>query len=114
MSITKIQSVALALQEKRADWKERLEALPMPKAHVRKFPYESMQAAIADGFKLFDGGPEDAFKILVKGWKTIEWRKAAEKNRNKRDDLADGKVKVAKKSKKTETVEEPIVETAQA
>src|SRR5262245_52528810 len=95
--------IALAqdLQVKRENHMVVLEQLPMPKAKVRKFPYASMEAAIKDEFKLLD--PTDgadtlqtAFRVMVKGWNTIQWRKAAEKNRETRDDIADGEVPVAK------------------
>jgi hypothetical protein len=99
-NVQQLIEVAQQLQTAREEWKERLEALPMPKAKVRKFPYESLAAAIKDGFKLLDNdnrtGEDEAFRILVKGWKTIEWRKAAEKNRETRDDVAEGNVPVEK------------------
>jgi hypothetical protein len=108
--------LAQDLQLKREDWKVRLDALPMPKAKVRKFPYESLDAAIKDNFALFDGGREDAFRILVKGWKTIEWRKAAEKNRETRDDIAEGNVPVAKpkRVRKPKATSEAPAETQNA
>jgi hypothetical protein len=72
----------------------------MPGVKV-KFPYGSMEAAIADKFALLANGEEAdpmaiAFAILVKGYKTVAWRKAADKNRETRDDIADGNVPVVK------------------
>ena len=106
--------LAQELQTRREQWKSTLDALPMPKARVRKFPYESLDAAIKDGFKLFDGGAEDAFRILVKGWKTIEWRKAAEKNRETRDDAAEGVIPAAKPKRVRKPKAEAKTETASA
>jgi hypothetical protein len=43
------------------------------------FPYESLAAATKDKFAKL-GGPDRAFKLLVKGFKSIEWRKRADAN----------------------------------
>jgi hypothetical protein len=95
-----IVAIAQELQVRREEWKAKLEQLPMPGVKV-KFPYGSMEAAIADKFALLANGEEAdpmaiAFAILVKGYKTVAWRKAADKNRETRDDIADGNVPVVK------------------
>jgi len=95
-----IVAIAQELQVRREEWKAELEQLPMPGVKV-KFPYGSMEAAIADKFALLANGEEAdpmaiAFAILVKGYKTVAWRKAADKNRETRDDIADGNVPVVK------------------
>lgn len=111
-------AIAQELQVKREDWKAKLEELPMPGVKV-KFPYGSMEAAIADGFAQLANGEESdpmaiAFSILVKGFKTIAWRKAADKNREIRDDIAEGnlpvsaKKRVRKSAKKVEAVAESV------
>jgi len=91
---TSATAIAQTLQTRREEWKATLDSLPMPKGGSVKMPYESLQAAIADGFKLFTHGklegPDAAWSILTKGFKTIQWRKLAEKNRETRDDIADG------------------------
>ncbi len=88
--------LARELQAKREAWKARLDALTMPSADFREFPYASMDAAIADGFGQLFGGKEEAFRLLVKGYKTRAWRKAADKNRVKRDKLAEAKKPASK------------------
>jgi hypothetical protein len=92
--------VAQDLQEKREAHMLRLAELPMPKTHIVKFPYESMDAAIKDDFKLFTNGKDEAFRLLVKGYKTVAWRQAAEKNREVRDELAEGEIEAPKAAKK--------------
>jgi hypothetical protein len=106
--------IAQDLQIKREEWKGRLEQLPMPKARIRKFPYESMAEAIKDGFAQLAesedaSGADRAFRILVKGWKTIQWRKAAEHNRETRDEVAEGVLPVEKPKR----VHKPKTEAAQ-
>jgi len=91
-TIETVVTTAQLLQKRREGWIKVLEAVPMPKAKIVKFPYESMSAAVKDGFKLFEGGEQEAFALLVKGYNTREWRKAAERNRENRDLLADGEV----------------------
>ena len=85
----------------------------MPKSGVGDFPYANMDQAVKDGFKRLHDGSKDktgadiAFGFLVKGYKTAGWRKAAEKNRTKRDALAEGQVdaRTAKRvAKKLEAV----------
>ncbi len=41
------------------------------------FPYDTLEEAVKDKFKKI-GGPTQAFRYLVKGFKTIEWRKRAD------------------------------------
>jgi hypothetical protein len=99
-NVNAIVAIAQELQVRREEWKAKLEQLPMPGVKV-KFPYGSMEAAIADKFALLANGEEAdpmaiAFAILVKGYKTVAWRKAADKNRETRDDIADGNVPVVK------------------
>ena len=86
------ETIAQQLVKRRENWVKTLDALPMPKAKVPEPPYPNMAAAVADGFALFDGGADGAWKILVKGWKTTGWRKAAEKNRIARDEAAEGEL----------------------
>lgn len=89
-TIDETVSLAQALQKRRESWKVVLDALPCPKVANTDFPYANMDQAIRDDFKLFDGGKDDAFRLLVKGFKTNLWRKGAEKNRDTRDAAADG------------------------
>lgn len=49
----------------------------VPKAKPVRFPYKDLAATQADGFKKL-GGPDRAFKYLVKGYKSTVWRKRAE------------------------------------
>jgi hypothetical protein len=114
-NIDQLVAVAQELQTKREEHTEKLAQLPMPKAKVRKFPYSSMEEAIADKFALLDSasteesdGMANAFRFLVKGYKTIAWRKAAEKNRETRDDIAEGNVPEVKKPR----VRKPKAEAA--
>jgi hypothetical protein len=86
------EAVAQQLQKRRESYVKTLEALPMPKARVPEFPYASMEAGEADGWKLIDNGPEGAYALLLKGYKTSVWRKTAEKNRVARDEAAEGQV----------------------
>jgi len=86
------ETVAQQLVKRRENWQKTLEALPMPKAKVPEFPYASIAEGEKDEWKLLDGGAEQAFSLLVKGYKTAMWRKAAEKNRVARDEAADGQV----------------------
>jgi hypothetical protein len=54
-------------------------------------PYKDMAAAVKDAFKKF-GGPEKAFTLLVRGFKTVEWRKRtdrAARERAKAEDAAE-------------------------
>ena len=91
-----VASVVRAARElvvKREAWKARLDAVAMPAAELKAFPYASMEAAVKDDFKQLFGGKEEAFRLLVKGWKTRAWRKVAEKNRTKRDKMAEGPAK---------------------
>jgi hypothetical protein len=121
---TNIVKIAQDLQVKREDWKAKLEELPMPKAGDVKFPYGSLEAAIADNFSLLANGEkidgaERAFRLLVKGYKTEQWRKLADTNREVRDEIADGEIPESIKpkrvrKKKAEAIEAPQVETTQA
>jgi hypothetical protein len=86
------EQIAQQLQKRRETYVKVLEALPMPKAKVPEFPYANMAAAVKDDFKLVDGGADGAFALLLKGYKTSLWRKAAEKNRAIRDEAAEGEV----------------------
>ncbi len=101
-----VVKLAQDLQRKRELWKSRLESLPAPPVEVKEFPYASMSAAVADGFAQFFGGEDEAFRLLVKGWKTRAWRKGAEKNRKMRDAAAEA-VEKAKKAAKKAAVEAP-------
>jgi hypothetical protein len=113
LTIDATVKAAQLLQSRREGWKAVLETLPMPKVTGTDFPYGSMDAAIADDFKLFFGGKDDAFRLLVKGFKTAVWRKGAEKNRDTRDLAADGegrlvkakRVRASKKAAKAASVE---------
>jgi hypothetical protein len=51
------------------------------------FPYATLDAAVKDAFKRL-GGPEKAFALLVKGYKTSAWRKRAEENAKEADEAA--------------------------
>jgi hypothetical protein len=86
------QLVAQQLQKRRETYVKTLDALPMPKAKLTDFPYASMDQAIENNFALFDGGKDQAFRFLVKGFKAAAWRKVAEKNRAVRDDAAEGEI----------------------
>jgi hypothetical protein len=44
-----------------------------------RFPYKDLESAQADGFKKL-GGPQGAFRYLIKGFKAIAWRKRYEAN----------------------------------
>jgi hypothetical protein len=91
---TTTEQIAQQLQKRRETYMKVLEALPMPKSGVGDFPYANMDQAIRDGFAQLFGGKDEAFKHLVKGFKTAGWRKAAEKNRSTRDAQAEGDVSV--------------------
>ena len=117
--MTKMIQIAQDLQIKREDWKAKLEELPMPKAGDVKFPYGSLEAAIADKFSLLANGEkidgmERAFRLLVKGYKTEQWRKLADMNRETRDEIAEGTLPEPpkKRTRKAKVVQE--AETAQA
>ena len=100
--------VAQALQARREKWIDTLKALPGEKVQIPEFPYASMQHAVSDGFARLVGGEEEAFKLMIWGYKTKAWRKGAEKNRNKRDELAE--VKKEKKAKDGKEQEAPVQE----
>jgi hypothetical protein len=89
-------STAQLLMKRRENWKATLDKLPCPKVSGTDFPYGSLEAAIADDFKLFFGGKDHAFRLLVKGFKTELWRKGAEKNRDSRDMAAEGEGRLVK------------------
>ena len=91
-----VTAVKLAqdLQKKREAWKARLEAVPgAGRVEMKEFPYASLQDAHADGYAQFFGGEAEAYRLLVKGWKTRAWRKGAEKNRKVRDGVAEALIK---------------------
>jgi hypothetical protein len=91
--VNQVVAIAQELQVRRETYRETLESLPVPQGPKVDFPYASMEAAIDDDFALIGkGGAEEAFKFLVKGYKTAMWRKAAEHNRVTRDEAADGEV----------------------
>jgi hypothetical protein len=110
MPLSETITTAQLLQKRRENWKATLDKLPCPKVANTDFPYGSLEAAIADDFKLFFGGKDHAFRLLVKGFKTELWRKGAEKNRDSRDMAADGegrlvkakRIRAARKAKKDE------------
>lgn len=52
------------------------------------FPYSSLEEARLDHFEKL-GGPEKAFRLLVKGYKTYLWRKRADSNAKRQDSEAD-------------------------
>jgi hypothetical protein len=106
--------VAQQLQKRRENYTKTLDALPMPKARIADFPYESMAEAVKDGFALIDGEAEGAFALLVKGYKTAAWRKAAEKNRVARDAAAEGEVPAALAKRVAKTIEAEKAEKAEA
>lgn len=122
--MTKIPNVVVLAQElqvRREEWKAKLEELPMPKAGNVKFPYGSLEAAIADNFALLANGEkldgaERAFRLLVKGYKTEQWRKLADVNREVRDEIAEGDVPTPRKvrTRKVKALETPAAEEAQA
>jgi hypothetical protein len=92
-----IVQTAQLLQKRRENWKKTLDAVPANKGKSVKFPYESLAEGVKDGFSKLTSGDEDeqdgnavAFALLVKGYKTKMWRKLAEKNRELRDNLAEG------------------------
>jgi hypothetical protein len=115
-------AVAQELQSRREDWKAKLEELPMPKAGDVKFPYGSLEAAVADNFALLSNGEKTdgadrAFRLLVKGYKTEQWRKLADLNRTVRDEIAEGELPEppapkAKRVRKPKTVAAPVAEQA--
>jgi hypothetical protein len=89
-----VVKTAQLLQTRRENWKKTLDAVPaVADAKGVTFPYASMDAAIKDKFARLDGGADAAFRFMVKGYKTIVWRVAAEKNRTFRDALAEGDAK---------------------
>ena len=92
--------IARDLQVKRENWKAKLDAVEMPKVGAIDFPYANMEQAVADDFKLLFGGRDEAFRLLVKGYKTRAWRKAAEKNRDRRDKIAEVDIKRPAAAKK--------------
>jgi hypothetical protein len=49
------------------------------------FPYKTLEAATKDHFKKI-GGPEKAFAFLVKGFKTVAWRKRTETSARVREE----------------------------
>ena len=91
---TGVVAIAQKLQTKREAWKAVLDALPCVKAKVDEFPYASMEAACKNDFAKLFGGKDEAFKLLVNGFRTAAWRKAAAKNRVTRDAAAEGEVSV--------------------
>jgi len=52
------------------------------------FPYETLAQAEKDRFKKI-GGPDQAFRFLVKGFKSIAWRKRADLNTKLAEAAAD-------------------------
>jgi hypothetical protein len=55
------------------------EATPVVKKKPVRFPYRDLAAAQADEFRKV-GGPDGAFRYLVKGYKSVAWRKRSELN----------------------------------
>jgi hypothetical protein len=60
---------------------------------------------VKDEFAQIDGEADGAFALMVKGWKTTAWRKAAEKNRVARDEAAEGEVPAALAKRVVRTIE---------
>lgn len=54
------------------------------------FPYASLSEASKDKYRKI-GGPEQAFRFLVKGYKSILWRKRADANAKAVEDEQDAK-----------------------
>jgi hypothetical protein len=90
-----IVRAAQVLEVRRGGYVKALEAVPVPKGPSVDFPYASLEAAAKDAFIQL-GGPEAAFKFLVKGFKTTMWRDRADKNRVVRDAVAEGETKALK------------------
>jgi hypothetical protein len=102
------------LERRRESYVKALAAVPVPESKSVGFPYASIESAIKDEFKRI-GGPAAAFKFLEKGFKTIQWRKVADKNRVVRDAVADGDTKVlaaARKSGKKATPAAKVINLA--
>jgi hypothetical protein len=60
----------------------------MPENKQVTFPYKTLDIAVKDKFKKI-GGPEKAFAFLVKGFKSVEWRRRADKAARARDEAED-------------------------
>jgi hypothetical protein len=109
--VAPIVLAAQVLERRREGYVKALDAVPVPKGPGVDFPYASIEAAIKDAF-IAVGGPEEAFKFFVKGFKTVAWRKRAEGNRTVRDAVAEGdtsvlKVKRVRKPKAAPAAEAP-------
>lgn len=52
------------------------------------FPYDSLEKAEKDRYKKI-GGPDQAFRFLVKGYKSIAWRKRADANQKAQEQAED-------------------------
>jgi hypothetical protein len=107
--VAPIVAAAQILERRREGYVKALDAVPVPKGKSVDFPYASLEQAAKDGFVQL-GGAEEAFKFLVKGFKTVAWRKRAEGNRTVRDAVAEGdltvlKVKRTRKPKAVKPVE---------
>jgi len=74
---------AQALQIRRERHMEKLAALPMSKAELTPFPYETLDEALDAGFA------DELMRLARKAWKTEQWRTKAEVNRKERDRLAE-------------------------
>jgi len=48
------------------------------------FPYVSLDEAIRENFSRI-GGPQEAFRLLSKGYKTLEWRRRVERTAQKEE-----------------------------
>jgi hypothetical protein len=94
VTLDAVAAVGQQLQKRRENWKRTLDALPLPKVQIAEFPYANMDQAIRNDFKLFDGGKDQAFALLLKGFKYSAWHRGATKNRATRDAIADGEVPV--------------------
>jgi len=60
----------------------------MPENEKILFPYSSLAEATKDKYSKI-GGPDQAFRFLVKGFKSIAWRKRADANARAQDAEAD-------------------------
>jgi len=70
------------------------------------FPYETLSQAEKDRYKKI-GGPDQAFRFLVKGFKSIAWRKRADANAKARDAEEDAAFEAEKAAEKRGPVRTP-------
>lgn len=72
------------------------EQAPVKKKRRAIFPYADMDEAMKDKFDKI-GGKIGAFRAMQKGWKTVIWRKRAEKNVKEKEDAHEAALAAAEK-----------------